>query len=556
LIRLRQLIKKGCHLRRNTKRGRSVQRQLGQYLTPEKLASEVANEPLLRAPNTTLEPSFGEGAFLLPVIAHYMELEQGSTASRLEHVLNERVWGVEIDPVMYDRAIAAIEARWGSMPARHNLVCGDYFLFEPGSIKFDLIIGNPPFGGTFDAALEDQLDRRYGRYGGRKLKKETYSFFTAKALEELAPDGELAFICSDTFLTISTMGGLRMLLMDSGMPTVSRLHEFSDETKYDMVWLRLESGPAAEYADVLGNRVARPAMEATGNHSWTIGNEHAHLFSGTKVGDVVVATGGMTIGRNELFVREIRDGQIEETFDFGFEERPITLDDERAQARLGKVAKRRELEVTAQEAEGKTRRVVTVTPRDHAVAVDLPSDDYRYYNKASGERLYSEPRHAVFWKDEGDAVLTFKRTGPWYLRGVGGGPFFGREGLTWQLVSQRINARYLPAGYILDSGAPCGFLRPGVDTDELWVILAWLQTELATTILKQVINHTRNIQGKDIERLPYPWWVAASARADAANRTRLAVGAIMAGEQVDREALAREVEALMSPDTVSLASAA
>ncbi len=485
-----------------------------------------------------------------------MEREHGSTSDRLERVLNERVWGVEVDPEMYDRAVAAIEARWGPMPPTYNLVLGDYFRFDPGRMRFDLIIGNPPFGGIFDAALEDQLDRRYGRYGGRKLKKETYSFFTAKALEELAPEGELVFICSDTFLTISTMGGLRMLLMDRGTPTVSRLQEFSDETRYDMVVLTLREGAPANEAIVFGESVTREAMEATGNHSWTISNEYAGLFAGPKIGDVMVATGGMTIGRNELFVREVRGGAIEEPLIIDFADRPITLEEERGYARLGKISKKREDELVKLEAEGRTRRVVVTHKRDQPARIELPHADYRYYNKASSERLYTEPGFVVYWKNDGDAVLTFKKTGPWYLHGVGGGPFFGREGLTWQLVSQKINARYLPAGYILDSGAPCGFLRPGVDPDELWVILAWLQTELATAILKQVINHTRNIQSKDVERLPYPWWVPVDSRADAGARTRDAVQALMEGENVDRKKLAEELEVLLAPSKSPLASAA
>ena len=37
--------------------------------------------------------------------------------------------------------------------------------------------------------------------------------------------------------------------------------------------------------------------------------------------------------------------------------------------------------------------------------------------------------------------------------------------------------------------------------------MAWCISDLANEILKNVINHTRNIQGKDIERLPYPFWI-------------------------------------------------
>ena len=110
--------------------------------------------------------------------------------------------------------------------------------------------------------------------------------------------------------------------------------------------------------------------------------------------------------------------------------------------------------------------------------------------------------------NDGDAVLTYKRRGNWYLRGVGGQPYFGREGLTWALIADTLDVRYLPAGYILDSGAPCAFVRQGVSPDELYFVMGWTLTRACSQILKQVINHTRNIQSKDFERLPYPYWAA------------------------------------------------
>ena len=142
----------------------------------------------------------------------------------------------------------------------------------------------------------------------------------------------------------------------------------------------------------------------------------------------------------------------------------------------------------------------------------MPNSDYRFYNKSQSGGVYRQPTSAIYWKDEGDAVLTFKKNGNWYLHGVGGRPFFGREGLTWQLVASKLNMRYLPPGFILDSGAPCAFLRDGIDEDELYFVLAWTLTDLATGILKAVINHTRNIQSKDVERLPYPFWVEAKRK--------------------------------------------
>ena len=65
----------------------------------------------------------------------------------------------------------------------------------------------------------------------------------------------------------------------------------------------------------------------------------------------------------------------------------------------------------------------------------------------------------------------------------------------------------MPPGYILDSGAPCAFARDGVERDEIFFVLGWTLTDLANRVLKTAINHTRNIQSKDFERMPYPWWV-------------------------------------------------
>ena len=126
-------------------------------------------------------------------------------------------------------------------------------------------------------------------------------------------------------------------------------------------------------------------------------------------------------------------------------------------------------------------------------------------------------------------MLTFKKNGNWYLHGVGGAKHFGREGLTWQLISQTLNARYLPPGYILDSGAPCAFLREGIASDELYFILGWTFSDLCGRLLKDVINHTKNIQGKDFERLPYPFWVTAETKRVVIGRVKAMVAEAQAG---------------------------
>ena len=504
-------------------------------MTPVSLAERIVSRLELCASSRVLEPSFGDGSFLVPLIRQLAEFHNGTPTERLHAVLTRNLYGIEIDPQLRSVALAKIESEFGPLPAQHNLVRGDFFCVEYFTGFFDCIVGNPPYGGTFDPNLEDRLDRLYGFWDGHKLKKETYSFFIARSLEWLAEGGTLNFIASDTMLTIKTMSGLRRKLMDYGACAVESLPSFSDETNQPTLVLHAVRGPRSEEVNVDGRRLKRDVIDLTGNFSWQVHDEMEQYFRGPTLGDFVVATSGMTIGRNELFLRQLDGGSVTEPYEFEFYEDPITLDRELERARLHKLSPKLRDRFSEQERQGATRRNLRAVPLTEPRKVQLPHDHYRFYNKATSAIVYEPPRWVVFWRDEGDAVLTFKRNGPWYLHGVGGQKYFGREGLTWQLISPRLNMRYLPAGYILDSGAPCLFLRRGVPHEELWFVLGWSLTSEATRVLKTVINHTRNIQSKDVERLPYPHWVTPETKAEIIALVERMVADAQAGSVFDRQ---------------------
>jgi hypothetical protein len=516
-----------------TKTLRDQKRQRGQFLTPPETARRLVADLTVTRDDKVLEPSFGDGSFVLPLIEKFLPLHDGPLPERLDQVLSRNIYGVEVDATLYSACLESIAQRWGYCPTHHNLRCADFFQITFPA-HFDAIIGNPPFGGTIAPELQDTLDREFGGRNGLKIKKETYSFFIVKCLDLLKSGGRLRFICSDTFLTINTMQGLRRLLLDSGTPEVTRLDVFSEETKYAMVVLDFAKTGPAPVLTLDGKSVSREQIALTGNHSWQITDDYAPYFAGPKLGDFLLATSGMTIGDNSLFVRPIVGGRIVEPYQFEFFEDPITLENEVRRARLGFLSPAKRAEIIARECRGETRRNVRVTPLPEPLEVTLPHPDYRPYNKALNALVYAPPSHAVYWQDDGDAVLTFKKNGNWYLHGVGGGKHFGREGLTWQLISQTLNARYLPPGCILDSGAPCAFLREDVSRDELHFILGWTFSDLCRRLLKDVINHTKNIQSKDFERLPYPFWVSEETKRAVIERVKGLVAEAQAGRAFRR----------------------
>ena len=544
------------------KHTRTKKRQFGQFFTPVQLASKIVGRHTLRSNMRVLEPGFGNGAFLFPLIEEFLRLRDGN----LEAVLTENVWGVEIDPDLYTEVINRIERVWGALPRSHNLICGDYLdprtlpdeahasLFSQVS-GFELVIGNPPVGGTVALDLQDHLERRFGRRHGLKIKRESYSLFIVKSLDLLVDDGVLEFICSDTFLTIPTMKGLRHALMVEGSNCVRQLGEFSDETSYPMVVLHHEHKKTGQKLVVNEKALSVSQVEETGTFSWSPTNEFASLFAGPKLSEYIFASSGMTTGKNEYFIRELGpDHTFVESFDFSFFDDPITVEREIERARIGKISTKKLAEIADLEAKGATRRNVRVLEIDPKI-FSMPHPDYRYYNKAQPGRIFVPPKYVIFWKDEGDAVKTFKRNGNWYLHGVGGAPYFGREGLTWRLISSRLDMRYLPAGYILDSGAPCAFLRNDVKQEELWFILGWCVTDLASTLIKTVLNHTMNIQSKDVERLPYPWWVSIANKKKAISLVKAMVTKAQNGEVASEQELL-EINELYSSNVESLEYAA
>jgi len=279
---------------------------------------------------------------------------------------------------------------------------------------------------------------------------------------------------------------------------VEDVHTFSDETTYPMVLLKLARTGAADHVVVRGTHIPQSAMRLTDNYSWMVTEDLAKYFAGPKLGDFMVCSSGMTTGNNSLFLREIVDNSILEPYEFEFFQDSITVEKELSRAKYNSLSSTLTSRIRFQEQSGATRRNVRITERREPRRVVLPNEDYRYYNRATPDIIYSLPRYAIYWRDHGDAVITFKRNGPWYLHGVGGKPYFGRSGLTWQLISSRLNVRYLPEGYIL------------------------------------VINHTKNIQSKDFERLPYPFWVVHSRRERAIQVVQSLLNTARRGTRIER----------------------
>jgi hypothetical protein len=169
-----------------------------------------------------LEPSFGEGDFLLPVVerllaAHDREFSDPSKESVAE--LSMAIRAVEV----HRESIKSTQSKLLRLLIKHGfsqsvaqqligdwIIEGDYLLVELPQ-NFTHTVGNPPY--VRQELIPDVLIHEYrARYKTIYDRADLYVPFIERSLENLAKGGTLAFICSDRWMKNKYGGPLRAMV--------------------------------------------------------------------------------------------------------------------------------------------------------------------------------------------------------------------------------------------------------------------------------------------------------------------------------------------------------
>lgn len=167
-----------------------------------------------------LEPSFGEGDFLLPAVDRLLKVWNSySTTCRPIEILGGCIRAVELHRSTHEGTRAAIIGRLteagivvleASAIADLWLIQGDFLLASmPDS--FDFVVGNPPYvrQEIIPAILLAEYRKRYATMYDRA---DLYIPFIERSLRLLAKGGVLGFICADRWMKNRYGGPLRALI--------------------------------------------------------------------------------------------------------------------------------------------------------------------------------------------------------------------------------------------------------------------------------------------------------------------------------------------------------
>ncbi len=184
------------------------------------LAGYTEDQPLHRF--RLLEPSFGEGGFLLVVVERLLSAYTAQVKPGARSILDLqpaiRAVEVHLGSVEHSRrALLGLMLQRGLSGAESRallaawIIEGDFLLAEFDHRTFTHVVGNPPYLRLerISKVLVSEYRRRYHSIFGRA---GLYLPFIERGLTSLAPGGRLAYICPDRWMKSRSGASLRAMV--------------------------------------------------------------------------------------------------------------------------------------------------------------------------------------------------------------------------------------------------------------------------------------------------------------------------------------------------------
>ncbi|MBF7095789.1 N-6 DNA methylase [Alkalibacter sp. M17DMB] len=193
----------------------SDKKKKGMYYTPEKIVDLIgdyhASNSLIG--NKILDPACGSGFFLSKMYDKYMDqiCKDGKGTDKYHiAILQDVLYGFDTDIKGILISSLVLSLKYKKFHKPKNIIKQDFLFYDSDDdLKFDIIVGNPPYIG------HKQLDREYfvrlkDPYSDVFYDKGDISYcFMKRALESLQTCGKLTFVTSRYFMEAHNARGIR-----------------------------------------------------------------------------------------------------------------------------------------------------------------------------------------------------------------------------------------------------------------------------------------------------------------------------------------------------------
>lgn len=177
----------------------------GAYYTPENIVGELIdrlyeNDANLGA-KTICDPCCGTGNFLLSLGTKGIDYAN--------------LYGQDIDPISVFLSrinIALMAPEMSAVDIQSRIIVGNTY-FETFAQKFDVIVGNPPWGSDFSEEDALRCRKLFKTAVGKSI--ESYDLFVERALSMLNHKGVLAFVLPEAILSVAAHDTVRRMMIST-----------------------------------------------------------------------------------------------------------------------------------------------------------------------------------------------------------------------------------------------------------------------------------------------------------------------------------------------------
>ncbi len=198
---------------------------LGQVFTPYYIVNFMLDEIGYKGKEILtkkiLEPSAGDGAFLLQIISRILSESKKlkKTKSEIIKIIKSNVFAIEIDDKKYEELLKNLISHLKDYNVtesmlKENIIRGDSLKHNWG-FKFDYVVGNPPYVRLHNLE-KDYINWLRGKFFSmEKGSVDLYYAFIENGFSSLAKNGKLIFITPNNFLCNNSGNNLRLLIKNN-----------------------------------------------------------------------------------------------------------------------------------------------------------------------------------------------------------------------------------------------------------------------------------------------------------------------------------------------------
>lgn len=202
-----------------------MKKELGQIFTPYETVCFILDEVGYKEKNVLhskiIEPSFGEGVFLLEIINRIINATKKLDLSKTEteKIIKENVFGIEIDTTLYNKAILNINNLLKSYGLSPDILNNNLFNDNTLSIypqfqnSFDYVVGNPPYVRVKN--LPNEIRQNLKSFSFTTGTTDLYIAFFEIAFHLISDSGKISFITPNSFLYNTSQQMFRKFLFEN-----------------------------------------------------------------------------------------------------------------------------------------------------------------------------------------------------------------------------------------------------------------------------------------------------------------------------------------------------